>query len=70
MRSVAWTNKTATIRWDSVNGKRYQMTYRTNLDDGSWQNVGSPVTAGGTNTLYSDTGASNAMRVYRVQPLP
>ncbi len=70
MRSVARTNNTATIRWDSVNGKRYQMTYRTNLDDGSWQNVGAPVTAGGTNALYSDTAASNAMRIYRVQPLP
>lgn len=70
MSSVARTNNTATIRWDSVLGKRYQVSYRTNLAEGLWANVGMVVTAAGSTALLNDTTATNELRVYRVQPLP
>jgi hypothetical protein len=70
MLSVARTNNTATVRWLSVNGKRYQLSYRTNLASGSWINSGSVVTATGTNALLNDTAATNTFRSYRVQVLP
>lgn len=70
MLSVARTNNTATVRWLSVNGKRYQMLYSTNLNSGSWSNLGSIVTAAGTNASFADTTATNGFRSYRVQVLP
>jgi hypothetical protein len=69
MSSVARTNNTATVRWLSVNGKRYQLSYSTNLAVG-WNNLGSAVTAAGTNTSVNDPAATNTFRSYRVQALP
>jgi hypothetical protein len=70
LSTVTRTNNTATIRWLSVSGKRYQVGYTTNLNTGSWVNLGSPITASGTNTTASDTTATNIFRYYRVQVLP
>jgi len=70
MLSVARTNSTATVRWSSVPGKRYQISMRTNLGSGGWSNVGSVVTAAGTNALYNDATATNVFRSYRVQVAP
>jgi hypothetical protein len=70
MLSVARTNNTATVRWLSVNGKRYQLSYRTNLASGGWSNLGSVITATGTNAQVSDTTATNIFRSYRIQVLP
>lgn len=68
--SVNRTNNTATVRWLSVSGKRYQLSYQTNLTTGGWTNFGSVVTAAGTNTSFNDTNATNAFRSYRIQALP
>lgn len=70
MLSVTRTNNTATLRWLSVNGKGYQVSYRTNLASGGWTNLGSVVTASGTNALFNDITATNTFRSYRVQVLP
>ena len=70
MLSLNRTNSTATVRWLSVNGKRYQLSYRTNLAAGGWTNIGAVVTATGTNALQTDTAATNTFRSYRVQVLP
>jgi hypothetical protein len=71
MQSVALTNTTATVRWSSVSGKKYQVSLRTNVASGSWSNIGSVVTAGGgTTSLFNDTTATNSPRVYRVQVVP
>jgi hypothetical protein len=69
MLSVARTNNTATVRWLSVNGKRYQLSYSTNLTAG-WNNLGSPVTGTGANSQFNDTNATNTFGSYRVQALP
>jgi hypothetical protein len=70
MQSVARTNTTVTVRWDSVTGKKYQAAYRTNIASGSWVNFGSVVTAGGTTSSQTDTTATNAFRFYHVQLAP
>ena len=68
--SVARTGNTATLRWISGNGKKYQLAYRANLATGGWSNLGSIVIGAGTNTQFADTTATNAFRFYRVQALP
>ena len=70
IQSVARTNTTATVRWSSVEGKKYQVAYRTNLTAGSWSSLGPVVTASGATTLLADTTATNAFRFYRVQVVP
>jgi Matrixin/Carboxypeptidase regulatory-like domain len=59
-----------TVRWQSVNGKRYQVSSRTNSAAGSWLNIGSPVTAAGSTAQFVDATATNGVRFYRVQVLP
>ena len=70
MQPIARTNITATIRWDSVAGKKYQVFYRTNVAAGSWSNLGSVVTAAGAISSQTDSSATNEYRFYRVQVLP
>ena len=59
-----------TIRWLSVSNKVYQVSSRTNLVLGAWQNLASTVTATGTNALQLDGAGTNGIRFYRVQVLP
>ncbi len=59
-----------TVSWQSVVGKRYQVSSRTNLTIGSWQNIGGVVTAINTAAQYFDPTATNGMGYYRVQVLP
>jgi hypothetical protein len=70
MLSVTRSGNTATLRWLSGNGKKYQLLYRANLASGGWSNLGSVVIASGTNTQFTDSTATNAVRFYRVQALP
>ena len=59
-----------TVRWLSVSNKVYQVSSRTNLTQGAWQNFASTVTATGTNALLLDSAGTNGVRFYRVQVLP
>jgi hypothetical protein len=68
--SVTRTNQTATLRWLGGIGKRYQVSYSTNLTAGPWLSLGSPVTAASTNIVFNDSNATNQFRHYRVQALP
>ena len=70
--AAVWTPDASgtTVRWASVNGKRYQVSSRTNVLGETWQNIGSPVAATGTNAQYLDTTAKTGTRFYRVQALP
>jgi hypothetical protein len=70
MQSVTVTNNGRVLRWQSVSGKRYQVSTRTNLLAGSWQNIGAPVSAVSTTAQYLDTPITNGARFYRVQALP
>jgi hypothetical protein len=70
MQSVARAATTATITWNSVTGKKYQVLYRTNIATGPWSNLGSTVTAAGATSSQTDPSATNGYRFYRVQVLP
>jgi hypothetical protein len=70
MQPVARTNTTVTVRWDSVSGKKYQASFRTNIASGSWSNLGSVVTVTGATSSQTDASATNAFRFYRVQVVP
>ena len=70
IQSVTRNGSGATVVWQSVLGKKYQVSTRTNLSTSVWQNIGAPVPAGGTTAQYLDAAATNAVRLYRVQVLP
>jgi hypothetical protein len=57
-----------TVTWDSVPGKKYRLQVRPSLTAGTWQDVGSDITATGatTSTTHDATGQS----FYRVRLVP
>ena len=70
MLSVSNAPGGAAVRWQSVAGKKYQVSSRTNLVTASWQTNGAPVLGGSSTALYLDATATNGIRFYRVQVLP
>ena len=59
---------TATLSWDAVSGKTYQVQFRDDVA-ATWANLGGSVTA--TNlTLSATDNASSQLRVYRVLVMP
>jgi len=60
----------ATITWQSVAGKSYQVSSRPQAGSGTWQNIGSVVTANSALTQFLDPAGTGAMKFYRVQVLP
>jgi len=70
LNSVTRTNTTITVRWQSVPGKSYQVSVRTNIALGGWSNLDGVVTASSTLSSQTDTAATNALRAYRVQVVP
>ena len=55
---------TATVSWDTVIGKKYQVQFKADLT-ADWANLGSAVTATGLNLVATDATAGG-MRIYRV----
>ena len=70
IQTITRNGSGATIVWQSGTGKKYQVSTRTNITSGTWQNIGSPVIASGATSQYLDAAASNTVRFYRVQALP
>ena len=60
----------ATVTWQSVTNRHYQLMGRTNVPAGAWQNVGGIFTPTSTTSQLLDAAATNARRFYRVQALP
>ncbi|MBI3876950.1 MAG: matrixin family metalloprotease [Verrucomicrobia bacterium] len=58
-----------TITWQSGAGHRYQV-FSKPLVAGTFTTVGSPVTASGSVTTFTDTSATSGIKFYRVQALP
>jgi sugar lactone lactonase YvrE len=61
---VSGANSWATITWDSVVGKQYQLQFRTDLS-ATWSNLGSPLAASGSRLTATDMRA-DGKRFYRV----
>jgi hypothetical protein len=70
LNSVTKAANGATVTWQSVTNRHYQVMSRTNLAAGTWQNVGGIFTPSGTNSQLLDATATNGLRFYRVQVLP
>jgi hypothetical protein len=68
--STTTASNGTTVVWQSVAGKHYQLMSRTDLGSGTWQNVGSPVTANGATAQLLDGSATNGARFYKVQVFP
>ncbi len=65
-QTVSQTNGTISFTWNSVSGRTYQVESTTNLIPAVWNNLGSPLTAGGTALGVSDSTVTNAQNFYRV----
>lgn len=65
-QSVTRTGGTVTFTWSAVLSAVYQLQYRTNLIQGSWNNLGTTITA--TNTVMSVTNSigPDPRRFYRL----
>jgi hypothetical protein len=60
---------TVQLTWSAVSGLTYRVQYSGSLPGGLWSNLGSSITATGSDASASDTMGNNARRFYRiVQP--
>ncbi len=69
IESVTQNAGGCTITWQSGAGHRYQV-FSKPLVAGTFTAVGSPVTANGSITTFTDTSATSGIKFYRVQALP
>jgi len=61
------SNGSIQLTWNSLAGLAYQVQYKTDLNQATWTNLGSPVTATGPITTASDAlTTSSAPRYYRL----
>ena len=70
IQSVTQDATGATVRWQSVPGKKYQVYGRPQVAGETWVALGTPVTAAQNTAQYLDAGATGPMKFYRVQVLP
>jgi uncharacterized repeat protein (TIGR03803 family) len=68
--SIIPSGNTLTLSWYATVGKSYQLQFKTNLNQASWQNLGAVTIA--TNALMTtlDSSATNPHRFYRLELLP
>jgi hypothetical protein len=65
--SVVYAPGSRTINWNNTfDGHMYQVQFKNNLLDASWQNLGLPVTAVDATASYTDTTSAGTTRFYRV----
>jgi hypothetical protein len=58
------------LTWNSTAGRRYQVRHRASLGETTWSNLGSPVTATGSTTEFTDESLGTApWRFYQVEEL-
>jgi hypothetical protein len=60
---------TATLTWDSVIGRKYQVQYKSDLNAASWSDLGTVLTATGYSLSATDSSATGT-KLYRVLLLP
>jgi RHS repeat-associated protein len=69
-QSVARSDSTITLDWTAIAGRTYQLQFKTNLTQSSWNNSGSPTTATNSTAAASDAIGQDLERFYRVVLLP
>jgi hypothetical protein len=70
IQSIQATNGQVQLTWTAVEGLRYGLEYKTNLNDPVWQALPGDFTAPGPLTTGGDTTATNPQRLYRVRHQP
>jgi hypothetical protein len=55
------------LTWQSVAGHNYQVQYKNNLTNPAWTNLGSPITAAGNSTSFTNEISGLANRFFRIQ---
>ena len=68
--SVTTSMSGALVTWQSVAGKRYQLSSKAILGAATWSAVGTPVTATGPTAQRLDPAGVSGARFYRVEVLP
>jgi hypothetical protein len=59
------TNGMIELNWTATPAQQYQLLWKSNLTDSTWQNLGSPISATG-NTATAFDFLTNAQRFYRL----
>ncbi len=70
LRPLAKANATMQFLLYTTVGTAYQVQYVTNLCQTNWINVGQPFTATNSSTTFTDAGASDPQRFYRMVTSP
>lgn len=66
---IRMTTSGTELHWESAPGRRYQAWSRETLTSG-WGTVGTPVTASGEISKFTDTRPASAARFYRITDAP
>jgi len=64
---VTRSGGTITLTWSAVAGQIYQLQFKTNLNQPSWNNLGSPITATNSTAATTDSIGPDPRRFYRVK---
>jgi uncharacterized repeat protein (TIGR03803 family) len=70
LQPISRTGSTLNLSWASVPGLKYLLQYRTNLNVGSWLNLGGTNVATNSIMQATDTVGPDARRFYRAALLP
>jgi uncharacterized repeat protein (TIGR03803 family) len=66
-QSVTKAGGTITLTWSALAGQTYQLQFKTNLYQMSWNNLGSAITATNSTATASDSLGPDPQRFYRVE---
>ena len=65
-QSVAKVGGTITLTWSALAGQTYQLQFKTNLNQTSWNNLGSAIIATNSTATALDSPGPDPQRFYRV----
>ncbi len=70
LTTTTYSNGIAQFNWNATLGPSYQVQYRTNLTEGSWMNLGAPISGTNTTLGITDNIGGEPMRFYRLLIVP
>ncbi len=70
INSITVDENGATLQWDSVPGKHYQVWRKQNIAKATWKKVGEPQTARRAFIFFTDPSEREAFQFYQVEALP
>ena len=70
IESAVLSNGLITVIWSAIPGQAYQLQFKTNLADATWNDLLPGVTASGPTAAKTDAIGADPQRFYRVQVTP